>query len=142
MTYNRPMNFQVSRKLFLAAALGLLLAACGGGDSGTDSGATPPAGGGGAPPPTGGSATGSASLSWLPPQENTDGSTVTNLAGYRIYKGTSADSMSVVATVNNPGITSHVVSNLASGTHYFAVSAFNTDNTESDRSPAASKVIP
>ena len=36
-------------------------------------------------------ATGSATLSWLPPTTNIDGSPLTNLAGYKIYWGTSAD---------------------------------------------------
>ena len=34
-------------------------------------------------------ATGSATLSWTPPTTNTDGSSLTNLAGYKVYWGPS-----------------------------------------------------
>ncbi len=37
--------------------------------------------------------TGTARLSWTAPTQNTDGSTVTDLAGYRIYHGTSASAL-------------------------------------------------
>jgi Putative Ig domain len=85
---------------------------------------------------------GTAALSWQPPTQNTDGSTITNLAGYRIHRGTTATSLSVVATVASPGATSHVLEGLASGTHYFAISAFSSNGAESDRSTVASKTIP
>ncbi|MGC4029189.1 MAG: fibronectin type III domain-containing protein [Steroidobacteraceae bacterium] len=148
-------------------ALGGLLAACGGGgdsatgSSGTSSGGSGGSASGGTSGGTGsggtvtggsntgggsggssGSPTGSASLSWLPPGENIDGSTLTDLAGYHIYRGTSVNAMSLVATVNNPGITTYVVDNLPSGTYYFAVSAYNRNNMESDRSAAAAKTVP
>jgi hypothetical protein len=43
--------------------------------------------------------------------------------------------------VSNPGITLYVVDNLAAGTHYFAVTAYNTAGAESDRSAVGSKTI-
>ena len=93
--------------------------------------------------PTPASAPGSATLSWLPPTDNEDGSALTNLAGYRIYGGTSAASLSLVSTISNAGITSTVVSNLAPATtHYFAVSAYSSNGAESLRSTIGSKSIP
>jgi hypothetical protein len=57
---------------------------------------------------------------------------VSDLAGYHIYYGTSAASLTTVITVDNAGDTSQVIGNLKSGTWYFAVAAFNSDKIESD----------
>jgi hypothetical protein len=116
------------RHLFPIFVACIALASCGGGGSGTT------------PPPAPG--TGSATLSWVPPAENTDGSSLTNLSGFRIYHGMSAAALDNMITVSSPGISSYVVDNLAKGTHYFAVSAVNTTGAESDRSPTSSKIIP
>jgi hypothetical protein len=86
-------------------------------------------------------ASGSATLSWTPPTQNTDGSTLTNLAGYRILWGPGAGNYTSSVTVNNPGLTSYVVDNLAPGTYYFAVSARNSAGVESAPSSSASKTI-
>ena len=82
-----------------------------------------------------------ATLSWSAPTENVDGSSVTNLSGYRIYHGTSANNLNSMIQVSNPGISTYVLDNLASGTHYFAISAYNSAGVESDRSAVASKTI-
>jgi hypothetical protein len=88
-----------------------------------------------------GVATGSATLSWTPPTQNTDGSALRNLAGYRIYWGTAPGNYSHSTTVNNAGLTSYVVSDLTPGRWYFAVSAVNSSNTEGARSAEASKTL-
>jgi len=85
---------------------------------------------------------GSATLMWTPPTRNTDGSTLQNLAGYRIYWGTSQSNLSNSTTVNNPGLSSYVVEQLSPATWYFAVSAVNAQGVESARSNFASKTIP
>jgi len=85
--------------------------------------------------------TGSATISWLPPTQNTDGSTLTDLAGFRIYYGTSATALTQTATITNPGLTSYVVQNLAAATWYFTVRAYATDGAESTSSNIASKTI-
>jgi hypothetical protein len=87
-------------------------------------------------------ATGSVTLSWLPPVENTDGSPLVDLAGYRVYQGTSAASLSPTVRIASPGITRIVVDGLSSGTHYFAVSAFAVSGAESALSAVGSKRIP
>jgi hypothetical protein len=89
-----------------------------------------------------GTAGGTATVSWQPPVANTDDSPLTNLAGYRVYYGTSASNLSNQIQVANPGLTSYVVTNLPSGTHFFAVTAYSTSGTESDRSNISSKLIP
>jgi hypothetical protein len=86
-------------------------------------------------------ATGSATLSWTPPTQNDDGSPLTNLAGYRVYWGTSQNNLPNSTTINTAGVTSHMVENLLPGTYFFATTAFNTSGMESARSNIATKTI-
>jgi hypothetical protein len=85
--------------------------------------------------------TGSASLSWMPPTENTDGTPVTDLAGYHIYYGTSASQMTSTITIAGAAETSYVVAGLVPGTYYFAVVAYNTAGVDSPQSNVGSKTI-
>lgn len=86
--------------------------------------------------------TGSATLSWTPPTENTDGSTLTNLAGYKIYYGTSAGNYTSTVDLANPGLTSYVVDSLAGNTtYYFVMTAYDVDGNESGYSSMGSKTI-
>jgi hypothetical protein len=80
-------------------------------------------------------------LSWTPPTTNTDGSPLTNLAGYKMYWGTSQGSYSNSVTLMNPGLTSYVVDNLAPGSYFFVATALNSVGTESAFSTAGSKTI-
>lgn len=86
-------------------------------------------------------ATGSATVTWSPPTTNTDGSPLTNLAGYKVYWGTQQGNYSSSVTLNNPGLTSYVVTNLTPGTWYFTVTSLNSQGVESSFSNAASKTI-
>jgi hypothetical protein len=86
-------------------------------------------------------AVGSATLTWTPPTTNTDGSPLTNLAGYKIYWGPSQGNYPSSVTLNNPGLTSYVVGNLAPGTYFFVATALNSAGVESTFSAAASKAI-
>ena len=85
--------------------------------------------------------TSSATLSWSAPTQNEDGSPLTDLAGYRIYYGTSAGDLSKRIDVGNPATTSTVVQDLTPGTWFFAISAYTQTGVESSRSQVASKVI-
>lgn len=84
---------------------------------------------------------GRATLSWMPPTENTDGSTLANLAGYRIRYGTSASSLSQTIVIDNASVTTYVVEDLAPATWYFAVTAVTSSGTESNNSNVANKHI-
>jgi hypothetical protein len=84
---------------------------------------------------------GSATLSWQPPTQRTDGSPLVDLAGYRILYGTSSSNLSNRVTLTNPGLTSYVIENLAQGTWYFAMTAFDASGAESDQSGVGSKTI-
>lgn len=87
-------------------------------------------------------ATGSATVSWTPPTSNSDGSALTNLSAFRIAYGQSATNLNQSVTGISLGLTSFTVSNLTSGTWYFAVYAVNASGVESDSSNIASKTIP
>jgi hypothetical protein len=87
-------------------------------------------------------ALGAASLSWQAPSENTDGSALTDLAGFRVVYGTSSGALSQTVQVANPGASSYVVDQLASGTWYFAVKAYSASGAESSQSNVVSKTIP
>ena len=86
-------------------------------------------------------ATGSADVSWTPPTTNTNGSTLTNLAGYNIYYGTSPNALTQSVQVTNAGLTDYVIGGLTSGTWYFSVTAYTTTGVESALSGIASKTI-
>jgi hypothetical protein len=73
-------------------------------------------------------------LSWAAPTDNTNGSALTNLAGYNIYYGTSASSMATKISITTVGILDYTVSDLAHGTWYFAITAVNTSGQESQLS--------
>jgi hypothetical protein len=85
--------------------------------------------------------TGTATLDWTPPTENSDGSALTNLAGYTVYYGTSPDKLTESVKVSNPGLTAYTVTNLTSGTWYFAVTSYSTAGVESSRSGVISAKI-
>ena len=84
---------------------------------------------------------GTALVSWTPPTENTDGSTLTDLAGYRIRYGTSPGSYSETITVNGTGLTSYLVENLGISDWYFVMTAINSSGIESAYSPEVYKAI-
>jgi hypothetical protein len=100
----------------------------GSGSSGSGSGSNPPP-------------TGSATLKWTAPTTNTNGSALTGLAGYHIYYGTSAGSMTNEIDVANAGTTSYVISNLSAGTWYFGIIAYTNSGLESAMSNVGSKTI-
>lgn len=87
------------------------------------------------------SGSGSADISWTPPTTNTNGSTLTDLAGYDIYYGTSASSLTQKVQVSNIGLTNYVISGLTPGTWYFAVVAYTTSGAQSSLSNVASKTL-
>ena len=84
---------------------------------------------------------GTALLSWLPPTQNTDNSVLTDLAGYKIYYGTSPGIYSTPIIINNPGLSSFLVENLAISDWYFVMTSFNSSGTESSYSIEVSKTI-
>lgn len=87
-------------------------------------------------------ALGSVTLSWSPPTQNTDGTTLMDLAGYRIYYGTAQGNYpNSIVLDNQPGISTYVVENLTPGTYYFVSTAVNDQGMESNYSNVAQKMV-
>jgi hypothetical protein len=86
-------------------------------------------------------ALGSVTLSWLPPSENTDGTPISDLAGFKIYYGLSDDSFPLSIFIDNPGITLYVVDNLVPNTYYFVATSINSAGVESNRSNVAMRIV-
>ncbi len=83
---------------------------------------------------------GRATLSWEPPTTNADGTPLTDLAGYKIYYGTSANNYSQNIDVGN--VTTYTIDNLTEGlTYYFVATAYDTSGNESEYSNEVNKFI-
>ncbi len=84
---------------------------------------------------------GSVSLSWVPPTTRTDGSALdmSEISGYRIYMGTTADSLEEIVELADGSINDYVVDNILTGDYYFAVTTYDTDGNESEFSNIALK---
>jgi hypothetical protein len=85
---------------------------------------------------------GTVTLSWMPPTANADGSPLIDLAGYRVRWGRESRRYTGSAMIDNPGITRFVVEGLASGQHYFAITALNAKDVESEHSNEATARVP
>jgi hypothetical protein len=83
---------------------------------------------------------GAAILSWTLPTRNTDGSSLTNLAGVRVHFGTLPNEPINSVQLTGP-LTRHVLYNLPAGTIYFGVRAYSSAGTESALSNIESKVV-
>lgn len=121
---------------FVALLLPVLvsLSGCGGGGGASVTESAPAAGG----PATAASTptpqpqlTGVVTLAWDPPTDES-GSPISALAGYRLRYGTAAGTYTT--TVDIGTATSCTVSDLASGTYYFTVTAYDSSGNESDYS--------
>jgi hypothetical protein len=89
--------------------------------------------------PSSGSRT--ATLFWEAPTSNTNGSPLTDLAGYRIYYGSSPGELTQTVQLNSVGLQTYVIDGLEPGTWYFAVMALTSSGLESSLSNIAVKTI-
>jgi hypothetical protein len=86
-------------------------------------------------------AEGSVTLSWAAPTRNTDGTQLTNLAGYRVYYGPKSGDYSRTLSLPSPSLRSVGIEELSNGTWYFAIKAIASDGEESSLSQQVSKYI-
>jgi hypothetical protein len=84
---------------------------------------------------------GSATVSWDAPTTNADGSSLDDLAGFRIHYGTTSNSYSFTQPVSDSMATSAVINDLEEGTYYFSVTAVDLSDNESAHSVEVSKEI-
>jgi hypothetical protein len=84
---------------------------------------------------------GSATLSWGAPTSNQDGTALTNLAGFRVLYGRSPNTLDQSVQLDNPSLSTYLVTNLSPGTWYFAIVAINSQGVESMPTNVASTTI-
>jgi hypothetical protein len=78
---------------------------------------------------TGGGGANSLMLSWNPPTTNEDGTTLIDLAGFKLYYGIQSGQYSQVINVGD--YTTAEIGDLGSGTYYLVVTAYDTYGNES-----------
>jgi hypothetical protein len=84
---------------------------------------------------------GSATLTWTPVTQNSDDTPLSDLAGYKVYYGTSAGALNSVVVLPDPSATSYLVTGLSSGTWYFAVAAYTSSGTQGASSNVVAKMV-
>ena len=86
--------------------------------------------------------TGSATLTWVPPTQDTNGSALTNFAGIILYYGTAPASLTQSVQLASNSQTSYTIGNLAAGTWYFGSVAYTNTGVHSAMSSIVSKIVP
>lgn len=83
---------------------------------------------------------GDAIISWTPPTTNVDGTALTDLAGYKVYYGTSE--LTYDSSLDAGNVSTYTVTNLTENiTYFFAVTAYDTAGNESNHSNEVKKTI-
>ena len=90
---------------------------------------------------TGSASTAKAIIEWVPPTENTNGTPLTDLAGVRIYYGTSAASLSHVVQISSTTETTYTIGNLSAGTWYVGGVSYTTTGAQSAMSRVVSMSV-
>jgi hypothetical protein len=82
-----------------------------------------------------------ASVSWIPPTEREDGEglSMAEIAGYRIYYGTSEGSYPNQVDISDSTVQQATVT-ITSGIHFFVMTTYDVDGRESDFSSPALKI--
>lgn len=84
---------------------------------------------------------GTATLSWVAPTLNDDGTPLQGLAGYVVFYGTNSAALDHSASINDPATLSYQIRNLPSGTWYFGVVSVTGAGVQSRLSTLVSKTI-
>jgi hypothetical protein len=82
-------------------------------------------------------------LSWVAPVEREDGTPIAmaEIAGYRVYYGTSQGSYPNQVDISNGSTMQVTLGNLVSGTYYIVVTTYDMDGRESAFSQVVTKSI-
>lgn len=85
---------------------------------------------------------GTAKLSWTPPISRVDGTPLgSDLAGYKVYRGTTSRTYDTVVDLSNPLTTNHFFEQMPPGRYFFAVSAYDSRGLESGYSTEVDKLV-
>lgn len=85
---------------------------------------------------------GTAVLTWTPPTTNTDGSPLTNLTNYQIFRSTSSTTVGAATPIEIAApSTTYTMTGIPAGTWYFGMKAKRSDLVTSDLSNIATKTI-
>jgi hypothetical protein len=86
-------------------------------------------------------ALGSVELSWTAPTQNSDGSPLMDLAGYKLYYRKNSGSYDQEISIDNPSVTTYLVEQLSPATYYFAATSKNSSGVESAYSAEVERVV-
>ncbi len=80
--------------------------------------------------------TGSATLKWTAPSTRSDGTalSLSEIDGYRIYMGDTSSDLVPVMDINDGSISQYTLDDIDTGNHYFSVTAYDTEGSESAQS--------
>jgi hypothetical protein len=79
---------------------------------------------------------------WTAPTERTDGTPLNgDLAGFKIYYGSTSGMYTTNIDINDPLITTHALLNAPVGNYYSAITAYDTNGLESDYSLEAAVIV-
>jgi hypothetical protein len=80
-------------------------------------------------------------VSWTAPTQSTNGTALSNLAGYRVVYGASPSQMNQKLELPGATMTTVLIEELTSGTYYFAVKAYTSSGIESELSEVTYKTV-
>lgn len=81
-------------------------------------------------------------ISWDAPTENTDGSQLTDLAGFSIRYGTNPDILDSIIDIHDKDASAYTIEGLEiDDTYFFCVGAYTSNDIESDCSGTVSLVL-
>ena len=80
-------------------------------------------------------------LTWSAPTTNVDGTPLTDLAGYKIYYGTSSGNYSTTMDYPDPTLTTTTFAIPKGIMHYFVATAYDSSGDESDFSNEVQKEL-
>ena len=84
--------------------------------------------------------TDTATVCWTPSTTNTDGSLLTDLGGFKVYRRTELTYATTGVSVGND-VTCYQFTGLQEGIHYFVVTAYDTSGNESVYSNEVNRTI-
>jgi hypothetical protein len=119
-------HFKILTIFFMIITI-CLVSGCGGGGGGGGSTVSAASVSGSDPVPLNSSAV---ILEWDAPGKNTDGTPLTDLAGYKIYYGTASNNYTESRDVGNS--TNAIIDNLSQGNWCFTSTAYNPSGNESN----------